>query len=41
MKQLNEFQQKLLPTAATAAPAAGTAVPASGGQKDDYSDLIK
>ncbi|HWZ45522.1 MAG TPA: hypothetical protein VNW97_18755 [Candidatus Saccharimonadales bacterium] len=43
MKQLNEFQQKLLPTAATAAPAgtAATSVPSPAGQKDDYSDLIK
>jgi hypothetical protein len=46
IKQLNEFQQKLLPTAATATPAgtasaAGTAMPSAPGQKDDYSDLIK
>ncbi|MBZ5523050.1 MAG: hypothetical protein LAP21_12500 [Acidobacteriia bacterium] len=40
IKQLNEFQQKLLPTAATAAPG-GTAAPAAGGQKSDYTDLIK
>lgn len=40
MKQLSEFQQKLLPTAATAAPA-GTPAQAAGGQKGDYTDLIK
>jgi phage shock protein A len=38
MKQLSEFQQKLLPAAATAIPSA--AMP-SGGKKEDYSDLIK
>ena len=40
MKQLSEFQQKLLPTAATATPA-GTPSPAAGGQKGDFTDLIK
>jgi|SRR5579859_885398 len=44
LKQLSEFQQKLLPSAATAATAgvdlgqASSAVPA---KKDDYSDLIR
>src|SRR5260370_417087 len=44
VKQLNEFQQKLLPAAATPAITGGTsaqavAVPAKG--KDDFSDLIR
>ncbi len=45
IKQLNEFQQKLLPTAATATPAEGATSPGTpavaGGQKNDYTDLIK
>lgn len=43
IKQLNEFQQKLVPAAATGTPgtAAGTPMTSSTGQKDDYSDLIK
>ncbi len=38
MKQLSEFQQKLLPASAVGTPLA--AVP-SAGQKQDYSDLMK
>jgi len=39
MKQLSEFQQKLLPAAATAVP--DVATQAAAGKKDDYSDLMK
>ncbi len=40
VKQLNEFQHKLLPAAATPVPAGqAAAMPAS--RKDDYSDLIR
>jgi phage shock protein A len=44
VKQLNEFQQKLLPSAATPAIAGGTAgqaVVTPTNRKDDYSDLIR
>jgi hypothetical protein len=42
VKQLSEFQQKLLPASVSAVPGGvldPSAVPAS--KKDDYSDLIK
>jgi hypothetical protein len=40
MKQLNEFQAKLQPAAATPATAGGTSTAAAATSKDDYSDLM-
>ncbi len=40
MKQLNEFQQKLMPAATPAAAAATSGQAASSGAKDDFSDLM-
>ncbi len=40
MKQLNEFQQKLMPAAPTAAAAASSGQAAAPAAKDDFSDLM-
>src|SRR5205085_1578318 len=43
VKQLTEFQQKLVPSAGTGTVQAGTGAPdvTAAGHKDDYSDLIR
>jgi len=44
VKQLSEFQQKLIPAAASGTVQAGAASPdvtTAAGHKDDYSDLIR